>query len=438
MEKLLIFLISLFAQGLAAQTAKRLQAVQEQILTAWYPRAVDSVYGGFLTGFTYDFIPTGTQEKFIVTQARHTWTNAQAAMLFPHNPVYLACAKHGFVFLKTVMWDSVYGGFYNLVSREGKVIDRMQTPKDAYGNAFGLYAAVAYYKASGDTAALNLAIATFRWLEHHSHDAIYKGYFQHLLRDGTPATRTSATPAGSDLGYKDQNSSIHLLEAFTALYEVWKDALLRERLTEMQVLIRDKLVTPAGYLQLFFKPAWAPVSLRDSSEAFIRKNSYLDHVSYGHDVETAYLLLEASEALGAARDEKTLQVAKRMVDHALRNGWDSTVGGFYDEGYYFKNRTGITIIKETKNWWAQAEGLNSLLIMADLFPNDPMRYYEKFKQLWKYIDTCLIDHQYGDWFEEGLDKSPARKTGPKGHMWKANYHQFRALSNCIERLEQKK
>jgi N-acyl-D-glucosamine 2-epimerase len=296
-----------------------------------------------------------------------------------------------------------------------------------------MYALAAYYKASGDKEALELAKKAFHWLEQHSHDPVHKGYFQHLQRNGEPVTRPANASSFSDLGYKDQNSSIHLLEAFTALYEVWKDPLLKERLREMLVLIRDTITSSKGYLQLFFQPDWTPVSFRDSSEAVIKTHKYLDHVSFGHDVETAYLILEASHVLGLKLD---LTVPKRMVDHALLNGWDSTLGGFYDEGYYFKNKTGITILKDSKNWWAQAEGLNTLLIMADLFPKDSMRYYERFKQQWNYIDTYIIDHEYGDWFEEGLDKEPQRKTALKGHIWKATYHQFRALSNCMQRLQQ--
>jgi cellobiose epimerase len=444
MKKISIFLICLWVHSLFAQTPERLslaaaidQSIQKELLSKWYPRAVDSLHGGFLTTFTYDFKPTGTQDKFIVTQARHTWTNAVAAMLYPNQPQYLACASHGFKFLQQVMWDSTHGGFYNLVTRAGQDISNPQSPKDAYGNAFAIYALAAYYKASGDTAALVLAKATFNWLEQHSHDPVHKGYFQHLQRNGTPVTRTTETPAGSDMGYKDQNSSIHLLEAFTALYEVWSAPLLRERLQEMQELIRDKITTGKGYLQLFFKADWTPVSFRDSSASFISRNKYLDHVSFGHDVETAYLLLEASHVLGTKNDQRTLAVAKRMVDHALKNGWDSRLGGFYDEGYYFNNKPGITIIKETKNWWAQAEGLNTLLMMADLYPKDPMRYYDKFKQMWGYVNTYLIDHEHGDWFEEGLDKAPQRKTALKGHLWKATYHQFRAMTNCVKRLRGK-
>jgi len=157
-------------------------------------------------------------------------------------------------------------------------------------------------------------------------------------------------------------------------------------------------------------------------------------VSFGHDVETAYLMLEASHALGLKNDTATINAGKRMVDHALKNGWDHSIGGFYNEGYYFKNRDSITIIFDSKNWWAQAEGLNTLLLMADRFPNDPMRYYDKFKQLWSYVQTYMIDRVYGDWYEEGLDKEPQRKTALKGHIWKATYHNFRALDNCIKAL----
>jgi mannobiose 2-epimerase len=442
-----VLLFSLFLSSVAAAQPKtnakseRLQLANEmeksiktELLNKWYPQSVDSLYGGFLSTFTYDFKPTGTQDKFIVTQARHTWSTAKAAERYPQVLYYIKCSQAGFHFLRDVMWDKTYGGFYGLVDRQGKVKTSGKAEKDAYGNAFAIYALAAYYKASGDTGALNLAKQAFLWLEQNSHDAVYKGYYQHLHRNGTPVVRDATVPSTSDLGYKDQNSSIHLLEAFTELYGVWPDALVRERLQEMLLLIRDKITTKEGHLTLFLQPDWTPVSFRDSSKASVRKHKNLDHVSFGHDVETAYLMLEASHALGMKKDMATLVVGKRMVDHALHNGWDQAAGGFYDEGYYFKNSPGITILLDTKNWWAQAEGLNTLLLMADNFPNDTMQYFAKFKQLWQYAQTYLIDHVHGDWYAGGLDKEPGQKTALKGHIWKGNYHQFRALFSCVERL----
>ena len=125
-----------------------------------------------------------------------------------------------------------------------------------------------------------------------------KGYFQHLKMDGTPVVRDASVPSTSDLGYKDQNSSIHLLEAFTELYTVWRDPLLRRRLQEMLFLIRGKIVTSKGYMMLFFQPDWTPISFQDSTKEFILQNKYLSHVSFGHDFEIAYLMLEPLMFLG--------------------------------------------------------------------------------------------------------------------------------------------
>lgn len=404
------------------------------LLDKWYPHAMDTLHGGFLSAFTFDFKPAENQNKMIVSQARHVWTTAKAAMAYPDQSYFLKASAHGAKFLKDVMWDEIYGGFHTLVDRQGNVISGPNEEKTAYGNAFGIYGLAAYVMASGDTAALSLAKRAFMWLEQHSHDPVLKGYFQHLKRDGSVIKRDENVPSTSDLGYKDQNSSIHLLEAFTELYQVWPDPLVAERLKEMLVLIRDTITTDKGYLTLFLHPDWTPVTFQDSSEESIIKHHNLDHVSFGHDVETAYLMLEASHVAGITNDTTTLRIAKKMVDHALVNGWDTVTGGFYDEGYYFRDKPGITITRDTKNWWAQAEGLNTLLLMADLFPNDDQKYFEKFKLMWKYIDTYLIDHEHGEWYPGGIDKQPNLKTALKGHIWKACYHQYRSMENCVKRL----
>ncbi|HVV04564.1 MAG TPA: AGE family epimerase/isomerase, partial [Puia sp.] len=405
-------------------------AAKEGLIDKYYPADIDTLYGGYLSTFSYDFKPVGPQDKMIVTQSRHIWSTSKAAQFY-HDSSYIAMARHGFYFLRDKMWDAQYGGFYSLVTRAGAVKSKI---KEAYGNAFAIYALSTYYAVSGDTAALNLAKTTFLWLEQHSHDPTYLGYFQHLERDGTPVVRATGTDSRSDVGYKDQNSSIHLLEAFTELYHVWPDPLVRRRLQEMLELIRDRIVTSRGYLQLFFTPDWRPVSFRDSSEQSILQHRYLDHVSFGHDVETAYLMQEASEALGLKDDKATMAMGKKMVDHALANGWDGVLGGFYDEGYYFKDKPGCTIINKSKNWWAQAEGLNTLLIFSELYPHDQMHYKERWVKLWQYVQTYLIDHEHGDWYEEGLDNEPQRRTALKAHIWKGTYHVFRGLSNCIQRL----
>jgi mannose/cellobiose epimerase-like protein (N-acyl-D-glucosamine 2-epimerase family) len=424
-----------------AKKAERLQianemenSIQHEMLNKWYPQNMDTLHGGFITTFTYDFKPTGDQDKFIVTQARHTWSTSKAAMRYPGVTYYKTLAQNGYKFLQDVMWDKSYGGFYTMASRKGNIID---STKNAYGNAFGIYSIAAYYKVSKDPTALAFAQEAFMWLERHSHDPVHKGYYQHMQRDGTPIRRSPSAPATAETGYKDQNSSIHLLEAFTELYAIWPNNLLRQRLQEMLLLIRDVMIGNKGYLTLFFHADWTPVSIRDSDDAYIMAHHGLDYVSFGHNVETSYLLIEASYALKIPNDTITLRVAKQMVDHALENAWDTKAGGFYDAGYYFKDKPGLTIISKEKNWWSQAEAMNSMLLMSDIFPDDPIHYLDKFKQQWKYIQTYMIDHTYGDWYANGIDIDPAIKTSLKGHIWKGNYHQFRSMMNCVDRLRGK-
>lgn len=416
-------------------------SIKTEMLNKWYPHTVDKEHGGFMSTYTYDWKPTGPQDKMIVSQARHIWSNSKAAQMYPKETHYINSARHGYLFLRDKMWDKRNGGFFTLVDKQGNEKTRESGPayasesKTAYGNAFAIYGLSAYYMASGDTNALNLAKKTFMWLENKSHDPVHKGYFQNLTKDGTPIKRTSEIPSTSTVGYKDQNSSIHLLEAFAELYQVWPDPLVRERLEEMLVLIRDTIVTEKGYLTLFLTPEWEPISFVDSPESVIEEHHNLDHVSFGHDIETAFLMLEASHVLGLEHDEKTLQIAKKMTDHTIKYGFDNKVGGFYDEGYYFKGEDGIKIIRDTKNWWAQAEGLNTLLLMADIFPEDDLNYFNLFQKQWDYIDKYIIDHEHGEWYKGGIDKDPKQKTALKAEIWKASYHQFRSLANVVQRLK---
>ncbi|WP_158551417.1 AGE family epimerase/isomerase [Rhodohalobacter sp. SW132] len=407
--------------------------LMNHILNPWYPASVDEESGGFNTRFNYQWNADDQQPRMIVSQSRLIWTASIAAEFVDDKETdrLLKAAEHGFHYLKEVMWDQEYGGFYNQVSREDSVVQNLndRTIKEAYGNAFAIYGLAAYVKATGNQDALELAVDTFQWLETHSYDAEHGGYFNIMERDGTPLTTgLDRTPP------KDQNSSIHLLEAFTELYHVWPDPLLEERLNEMLTLIRDTIRIDPGYLVLFSEADWTPVSYRDSSDQVREENYYFDHVSFGHDVETAFLMIEASETLGIRNDSTTHHYAKQMVDHSLKTGWDHENGGFYDGGYYFDKDEDLVVVRDTKTWWAQAEGLNALLLMSLLYPDDEMEYQRYFLQMWDYINEYFIDHEYGGWYESGLDKSPDSRYDAKGHIWKTNYHDGRAMMNGIRLL----
>jgi mannobiose 2-epimerase len=415
-----------------------LRLLTEGILNRWYPLVVDKECGGYFTNVDAHWNPLPQQEKMIVSQARHIWTTSKAAAFFPATEFYEKVAMHGFRFLRDVMWDAEHGGFYQILDRKGGFTEcrGWRDEKRTYGNAFAIYALAALYAQTKREDVLDLARRAFLWIDHHAYDPLEGGYFQFLTRGGRVFGKegpyVSAASDANEVGYKDQNSSIHLLEAFTEFLAVWEDDRLRARLEMLLRLIRDTMVDPAGYLHLFFLPDWTPVSFQEAPPEVREEHFGLDHVSFGHDYETAFLMLEASHMLGIEHDVRTLCVAKRMLDHALRNGWDEEHGGFWDGSYYFKGETRPRVIHPTKNWWAQAEALNVLLLFSRIFPEGP--YGEYFVRQWNYVERYIIDHEHGDWYEGGIDKEPQFRAGPKSHMWKCTYHTGRALMNCIALL----
>lgn len=409
------------------------------LLDVWYPLSIDKVHGGYYTNLSYDMKLMPEQEKMLVTQARHIWSNARAAK-FLGNSNYRDYAEHGFEFLRKHMWDDAYGGFFQMRSRDGNECDAQgfYSEKRTYGNAFAIYGLAALFNLTGDDEVLNLAQKTFNWIEEIAFDDKHGGYFQFFTRKGKLITKDGEfkTHAFDEIesGYKDQNTSIHILEAYTELYNVWPNEKIKNQLESILELTRDTMVDRQGYLHLFFDFNWKPVSFKNAAneerEAYYR----LDHVSFGHDYETAFLLLEASHSLGIEGDTRTLITAKKMIDHAIEKGWDYDNGGFYEEGYYFAGNENCTIINDAKNWWSQAEGLNVLLLFSRIFP-DEKKYYELFMKLWEYVKTYLIDDEHGDWYWGGIDKQPFHKTTPKGSIWKGTYHNCRALMNCIMMLD---
>ena len=389
-------------------------------LEVWFPRCLDTEHGGFLCDFDANWQAAGPQHKTIVFQGRMTWLASRAALRYPQDRRYHAAADHGFRFLRDVMWDKDHGGWYFHLDCAGKLTSEWKGVKHAYGIGFGIYGASGYYKLTHDPQALDLAKQGFSWLDRHGHDDKSGGYFEYFTQDGSPILDDAANPLlnrprtdaiGTRFGYKSMNTHIHLLEALTELYRVWPDAGLKARVTELLHLVRDRIIAPPGAMHQFFNLDWTPVPDLDS---------------FGHDVETGYLLLETARALGIPDDPKTLAAAKSLVDHAIDYGWDKDRGGFFEAGGTFGPAR-----EKNKIWWIQAEGLNGLSAMTRRFPNDPRHYQELFSKQWEYIKAELIDARRGGWYLAGLDAG-GKATAPKSSEWKAGYHDGRALLNASE------
>jgi len=395
--------------------------LHRDVLDVWFPACVDNKNGGFYSNFSRDWRPYPTNGKFSVFQGRMTWISAQIAIRHPEmKEQYLPVARHGVEFLNNVLWDKQDGGFFWGVNDDGSISHYYTDGKELYGESFGIYGAAAAYQATQDPQALALAQKAFRWIDKHAHDSKNGGYFEFLTRAGEPleadpnSVKPQSVPVGGFLiGYKSMNTHIHLLEALTQLYGVWKDPGLRERLEELLEITRDKICVRPGVMNLYYTEAWQPIP---------------DHDSYGHDIETAYLMLEAETALGVPHDPRTVAMARLLVDHALAYGWDEKMGGFYEDGATFGKAENLS-----KEWWVEMEGLNSLLLMHEQYGRQSDAYFKDFQKQWRFIQQYQADSQYrGIYPMVGADGVPL--TQVKGEIWKAAYHDGRALLNVSKRL----
>jgi len=405
-------------QGYLKLAADVEDALRRDVLDVWFPRSVDNQNGGFYSGFDRKWQATSSEGKFSVFQGRMTWISSQVVVQRPElKDKFLPIARHGLEFLNGVLWDKQYGGFLWGVDDHGRTSPFFGERKELYGESFAMYGAAAAYQATRDPKALLLAQNAFRWIDGHAHDAKNGGYFEWLMRDGKVLDEhSSAQPSsgGFPIGYKTMNTHIHLLESFSQLYEVWKDETLRHRLEELLHVVRDKICVEPGVMNLYFRYDWRAVP---------------DHDSYGHDVETAYLMLEAEDVLRVTHDPRTERMARMLVDHALAYGWDDGMGGFYEEGTTFGKPE-----DKRKTWWVQFEGLNSLLLMHEKYGHETSRYFEAFLKQWNFVRERQIDSEFHGIYQvigvDGTVEDPS-----KGQIWKAAYHDGRALLNVTARLK---
>jgi mannobiose 2-epimerase len=407
-------------RGIAVQVEANLA---RDVLAKWFPAAVDRDAGGFYENFREDWSRGPTGQKSIVYQSRLTWLSAQAAARFPDRSAeYLAATRHGVAALADKLWDKDKGGFFWAVDDAGRPTRERGDEKHAYGIAFGIYAAASSHAVTKDAAALELAQRAFRWLDRHAHDARNGGYFEALTGDGHPilspaANRPAADAIGTAYGRKSMNTHIHLLEAMTALHAVWPEPAVRARLAELHDVVLTRIYADRGSQHLYLSADWKPVPGPDS---------------YGHDVETAFLLAESAEALGKRDDPVTWRAARRLVDHALDAGFDHARGGFYYEG---AAAAASGHARQTqKVWWVQAEGLNALLLMHERFGRETPRYWEAFAKTWAFVSKHQVDAKHGGWHNTVSAEGAPTPGRAKSDRWTEGYHQGRALLTVSARL----
>jgi mannose/cellobiose epimerase-like protein (N-acyl-D-glucosamine 2-epimerase family) len=399
-------------QDLAQIKSSLEKVLNENIAPFWYPQVIDAENGGYRLNHDIDGKWLGASDKYLVTQARTVWFFSRLARSKYGTKEHLQAAKHGYEFLRDKMWDKEFGGFYWAVDSTGKATVPY---KHLYGQSFGLYALSEYAIASGDPDAKSLAQKLFSILEFYAHDSIYGGYRESFRRDWTLPSENDPNPMGSGTDIKLMNTHLHLMEAVTAYYQATNDPVARERLIELIFIQSNSVVRKnIGACSDKYQLDWTPIH-----------GTEFDRVSYGHDIENVWLLMEACNAVGISNGTLT-DLYHTLFDYSLRYGYDTKDGGFYDSGAF-----NVTSDRRHKVWWVQAECMVSALDMYCL--TDDILYFDCFTKTLDWIMKHQIDWKNGDWFPDISESGEA--SGAKAGAWKSPYHNGRAVIQCIELLD---
>lgn len=394
----------------------QLKAILERILLQniipfWYPHCIDWELGGYRLNHDVQGRWQGDIPKRLVTQARTVWFFAHLSRTAYGNEQHLIAAQHGYEFLRAQFWDANHGGFFWEVDASGHLATIAD--KHLYGQAFALHALSEYAIASGEASALDLAGELFQLLE-RAYDPQYGGYQEFFQQDWQLAPSDWQGHVGFPSPLKTLNTHLHLMEAITVYYLLSKDEMAKTRLIELIIILSNTVLRKTvGGCTDPHQADWVP--LNDARH---------NRVSYGHDLENIWLLMEACSAVGLSH-HLLLDFHRTLFNDAMQYGCDRKQGGFYDSGCFHQPAD-----RRNKVWWVQAEALVAALRMYRLTQEES--YLTCFEQTLNWIDRHQVDWECGDWFYEILPNGTA--MGDKASAWKSPYHNGRAMLECLKWL----
>lgn len=376
------------------------------ILPFWMNRMPDAEYGGFYGRISGNGCQISGAPKGAVLNARILWTFSSAYRLL-RKKEYLEMAVRAKQEIIGHFYDSEYGGVYWSLCENHIPLD---TKKQIYALGFAIYGLSEFYRATGDKEALDYAVCLFNDIERHSFDRNGNGYYEALTREWEelPDMRLSDKDENER---KTMNTHLHILEAYTNLYRVWKDACLERQLRNLIELFINRIVdAETKHLGLFFDDNW---------------HSKYHIVSYGHDIEASWLLYEAALVLGDERLTGHVGVCTADIAKAASEGF------FPGAGMVYEMHGDRAVIDADRHWWVQAEAIVGYMNQYQ-YSGDCASLFRAV-QCWEFVKKYLIDSE-GEWFWSLHADGTVNRTDDKAGFWKCPYHNGRMCMEIMERF----
>lgn len=364
----------------------------------------DQEHGGYYGYMDHDLRVDRTAEKGCILNSRILWFFSQAALTLGDRGL-VPYARHAYEFLRDRCLDREQGGVYWSVTYDGKPLD---DTKHTYNQAFAVYALSAYHRLTGEKEALTLARELFRVIQERCTDQ--GGYLEAFTRDFRPASNEKLSENGV-LAERTMNTLLHVFEGFAGLYQA------DPRPEVSQAMERILGV----YGETIFNPAL------NRQEVFFDRDyrSLIDLTSYGHDIESSWLMDWGCGLLGdPALAEKTAAVNSRLADQVLRAAFD---------GHSLANECERGAVDGHRVWWVQAEAILGFVNAWEKHP-ERIEYRAAVQGLWRFITEKVTDPRPGgEWFWRLDENGEPDREKPTVEPWKCPYHNGRMCLELIRR-----
>lgn len=386
------------------QTMK--DVLEHNILSYWIDHVVDKENGGFYGRIDGDDQIHAQAEKGAVMNARILWAFSAAYRVL-RNPAYLEAATRAKDYFLAHFVDKENGGVYWSVDYQGNPLD---TKKQTYAIGFAIYGFSEYARATGDAEALEMAKRLYHDIETHAYDSENQGYIEALTCDWQPIADMRLSDKDEN-GSRTMNTHLHIIEPYTNLYRVWKDAALEKSIRNLLDIFTDKLLNPeTHHLDLFFDDKWQG-----------KRNVE----SYGHDIEASWLLHETALVL----DDK---VVLQKMEQVIRRIADAADEGLRPDGsMVYEHWKDTDEYDLQRQWWVQCENIIGHIDLYQYFGYEDS--LEKAIQCWNFVQKNLIDAKNGEWHWAVLDDGTINLKDDKAGFWKCPYHNSRMCLELIER-----
>lgn len=372
----------------------------ERIIPFWN-KLRDDENGGFYGFMNNDLEVDKKAPKGVILNSRILWFYSSAYEVLKDKQL-LDNAEHAYKFLRDCCVDRKNGGVYWMMTFDGKVEDGM---KHTYNQAFAIYALSAYYKVSGNKEALELAFELFRTVEEKCTDDI--AYMEAFSAEWQLIPNDALSENGL-MADKTMNTVLHLIEAYTVLYDVSGSKEVKDRVLFLLDISEKKIFDSKNDKLLVF---------------FDREFNVIGDIhSYGHDIEASWLIDRACRTIA----DKSIEGKWRSIDLRIAENIYKIA---YEKGAVNNERENDKIDKR-RVWWVQAESVVGF-VNAYQQSNDK-KYLEAAETILKWIKTRQVDsRKNSEWWGEVDFEGNPMQTVDMVNPWKCPYHNGRM---CIEIL----